>query len=569
MTIPCKSRGLTVAVSLAVLVGTVVACAGRASQEGPFDAFEIEVPLDPGPVDADWSDAPLDDGTEVPDSADPDGGQDPGTDEASEDVGPYADGGPPDAGDLPEPPWPGGDDGYRTHGPFLLDKDGRALMMHGINVASAAKYLPDRLSWHTEQDYRDLALRGFDSVRLLTFWGAIMPERGVIDHAYLDAYAERVRWATASGMRVVVDMHQDIFGFGFGEDGAPRWACDEALYESYSPRQPWYLNYMASEVRECFDRFYGDDELFALFRDAWVAVAERVKDNPAVVGFDLLNEPNWGGAGDIEAWLSDTWQPRMEYLTRDLKQVAPDKIVFWQGSTMFSVGHVDPFVPPESPGVALGAHYYHPLVHDGGEYDPDLMRDHLDMALDAMDTSAGLMGGVPVWMGEMGGPVGARNFDVYMKDLLARLAARAWGWSVWSDDKGGFGVRDPSGVWRDDYVRLLNHPAARAIPGRILEQSIDFQTGSFLLSFKWEVEAPLEIWTGDRGDGTTVVMLEPQGDGAPATCAQAEGAVAGVQECLPDGASETWLGHQYRLQIGSTSSRLQAAGLIMYSYKRQ
>ena len=61
---------------------------------------------------------------------------------------------------------------------------------------------------------------GMNAVRLLTTWAAVEPEQGVYDEAYLDALAERLDWAKDAGLHVVLDMHQDVYGEGFGFDGA-------------------------------------------------------------------------------------------------------------------------------------------------------------------------------------------------------------------------------------------------------------------------------------------------------------------------------------------------------------
>jgi len=67
-----------------------------------------------------------------------------------------------------------------------------------------------------------------NAVRFLVLWAAVEPERGVYDDAYLDQVAERMAWARQAGLVVVLDLHQDVHGEGFGGDGAPRWTCDKA-----------------------------------------------------------------------------------------------------------------------------------------------------------------------------------------------------------------------------------------------------------------------------------------------------------------------------------------------------
>lgn len=133
-----------------------------------------------------------------------------------------------------------------------------------------------------------------NSVRLLMTWAAIEPQKGAYDTSYLQALRARLDWAQAAGLRVILDMHQDLYGEGFGGDGAPRWTCDEARYAAFKPATPWYLGNLDPNLTACDDAFYSDPDLQSHFLGAWQAVAEALHDHPAVLGFDALNEPYWG-----------------------------------------------------------------------------------------------------------------------------------------------------------------------------------------------------------------------------------------------------------------------------------
>src|SRR5262249_11313280 len=135
---------------------------------------------------------------------------------------------------------------------------------------------------------------GMGAIRFLTTWSAIEPQPGVYDEAYLDQVAERLRWAQEQNLAVVLDMHEDIYGEGFGFDGAPKWTCDDAMYAAFVPKDPWFLNATDPNVIACVDGFFTRDDLRQHFTAAWKHVAERFANEPAVVGFDVLNEPNWG-----------------------------------------------------------------------------------------------------------------------------------------------------------------------------------------------------------------------------------------------------------------------------------
>ena len=135
---------------------------------------------------------------------------------------------------------------------FLRAPDGRAVILRGVNLGSQKmRAVPRR------QDARRLprAARrvGLQRAPLRDDVGGDRAEPGVYDDAYLDGVAERMRWAHDAGLHVVLDMHQDIYGEGFGFDGAPRWTCDEARYAAFVPVEPWFLNAVDPNVIACVD----------------------------------------------------------------------------------------------------------------------------------------------------------------------------------------------------------------------------------------------------------------------------------------------------------------------------
>ena len=435
---------------------------------------------------------------------------------------------------------------FRREGDAVVDAFGRGVVLHGVNVSNASKYSADLMTWHGPEDFAALASIGLDHVRLLVAWAGVSPEEGVVDAAYLDALAERVDWAADAGLLVILDMHQDVFGYGFGGNGAPRWACTEERYAAHEPKEPWFRNYLSPQVQQCFDRLYYEDAAFAGLRDAWVAVAARFADHPAVLGFDLLNEPHWG-THSAETFVSDIWQRRQEELGAALRAVAPGRIVWLQGTTLVNMGSVQPFATACHDGTGFAPHYYHPLVHDGYPYSAALA-PQLTLALDAIAGSAANLGGVPVWLGEIGAFPNAPTTPAYLHDLLGMLAERRWGWAWWADDKGdeGFALRHEDGSFQEAVVGIVGHPYARRVPGPLEAQAMDFVAEQYTARFAWTVDAPLEVWAGAPDGGAPwVVTLAPVDGGGVVPCVQRPGASAGLLDCGPPLA----LGAAFEVQI--------------------
>ena len=160
-------------------------------------------------------------------------------------------------------------------------------------------------------DFAQMRGLGYDVIRLNLSWSLLEPRPGKISKTYIDRIAQVVRWARARGIYVVLDMHQDAWSkyvYTRGEpcagefqpirgfDGAPLWASqyaspacalhgvrelDPAVAEDF---QKFWLNAAAPDGRGLQDHY----------TDVLVALAKRFRGNPAVAGYELMNEPQPG-----------------------------------------------------------------------------------------------------------------------------------------------------------------------------------------------------------------------------------------------------------------------------------
>jgi len=158
------------------------------------------------------------------------------------------------------------------------------------------------LPWQSEEEVKIMRSWGFNCVRLLLTWEALEPEPGRYDEAYLDRVAQFVDWCAESGIHVVLDMHQDLYGRKYGGNGCPAWSCvDDGIAFKAIPGH-WAMNYGTAAVIRAFDNFWedrpGPDGVGVQTRYilAWQRVAERFKDDPMVLGYDMMNEPFYGSA---------------------------------------------------------------------------------------------------------------------------------------------------------------------------------------------------------------------------------------------------------------------------------
>lgn len=189
-----------------------------------------------------------------------------------------------------------------VQGRKFIDPQGRQLILHGTNIVDKSKE-HNYLSWHGPEEFAQMREWGFNCIRLVIIWDGVEPEPGQYDDKYLASVDKRVQWAKENGMYVLLDMHQDLFSAKFGGDGAPDWATLDEGKDHIHKGNVWSTAYFTSPaVQTAFDNFWANKAapdgigIQEHFARAWRHVAKRYADEPAVIGYDLFNEPFPGSA---------------------------------------------------------------------------------------------------------------------------------------------------------------------------------------------------------------------------------------------------------------------------------
>ena len=189
----------------------------------------------------------------------------------------------------------------------FLDPEGRQIILHGVNIVDKSKER-NYLSWHGPEEFARMREWGFNCIRLGIFWDAVEPEPGRYDDEYLSGVDKRIQWAKENGIYVLLDMHQDLFSgkFSGGGDGAPEWAVLDDGKPHIHPGTIWSAAYFTSPaVHAAFDNFWANKpasdgvRIQDHFAKAWQHVARRYAHEPAVIGYDVFNEP-FPGSGILQ-----------------------------------------------------------------------------------------------------------------------------------------------------------------------------------------------------------------------------------------------------------------------------
>lgn len=245
-------------------------------------------------------------------------------------------------------------------GTWITDASGRTVILHGLNLVNKrAPYEPEAAGF-TEADAKFLARNGFDAVRLGVLFEAVEPRPGVMDGAYLDSIERTVDLLATYKIVSLLDFHQDAYNEEFDGEGFPSWAVDDNGLPLSPQGNSWAANEaIMPAVWAAYSNFWanvrgpGGVGLQQRFVAAWGFVAQRFRSNPAVVGYELMNEPFPGtgfqacavqGCPAFDATLTAFYRS----VTRQIRAADPSKPVFVEPNVLFDfdapthLGAVDP-----------------------------------------------------------------------------------------------------------------------------------------------------------------------------------------------------------------------------------
>ena len=181
-------------------------------------------------------------------------------------------------------------------GTRFVDLQDRHVILHGINLVNK-----DRRAGYLFDEGPELYARmrdwGFNVIRLGVIWDGLEPEPGVYDGAYLRRLDQQIAWARAHGLLVFLDMHQDLYSVLYS-DGAPAWATLTGGAPHSDLGGVWSdVYFTSSAVQTALDNFWANTPaadglgIQEHYANAWAHLARRYAHEPAVIGFDLMNEP--------------------------------------------------------------------------------------------------------------------------------------------------------------------------------------------------------------------------------------------------------------------------------------
>ncbi|WP_395656420.1 glycoside hydrolase family 5 protein [Nocardioides sp.] len=308
---------------------------------------------------------------------------------------------------------------------LLADASGRALQLHGANLGKTDDI--------TEQDVANLGASGFTLLRLPIQWSKLEPTQGSYDATYLQHVEDVLDWAERYGLLVLVDWHQDVYGPYFpGFDGAPEWTTrTDGIAFTPDPGN-WFNNYFDPAVKAAFTHLWNDPDLRQAQVDAWTYLAEQLAGSPALLGYDLFNEPMWTSSTFDKDELPAMYR-RVIAGIRTVDQrswlwVEPTVLV-GEGLPTGLPGIDDPRTGADRIGYA--PHAYSTDVEDGGDWD---VSSSWVRSYESMIVGYPRRHDLPVLVGEWG-PSNADaehpgNIEL-VRQQTASFSRFATGWAIW------------------------------------------------------------------------------------------------------------------------------------------
>ena len=390
-----------------------------------------------------------------------------------------------------------------SDGRNLRDAEGRVKLYRGVNVHIAGIFdvtfddgrAPrEPLPTFDASDPIDMRARGFNLVRLPINWSAIEPARGQFADDYLDRVAGIVAWCRAAGVDVLLDLHEDGWSKELCEDGAPLWAVVPPPAMLTGGPVPGPDCHSIGPALAAVDSFWSDaDGLEEAYLDMLAHVAARFRDEPAVIGYEIMNEP---------IGVDDTVQAFQARAARTLRDTDKEKLVVFEpvATRNFTNGAPISSTPFPVAGAVYAVHIYTAIFGSStaladGTY-PPLLAGSISGARDEADAW-----GTPLMVTEYGlgstTPQGPDWIGHAHDDFDAVGASSTW-W-LWKDPSvGGWGLFDPQpdGTYtpRPAMMGALSRPYAVAVGGDVTSMTWDGAALTVQLRGRADVPARHDIF---------------------------------------------------------------------------
>jgi endoglucanase len=285
-----------------------------------------------------------------------------------------------------------------------------------------AKFYDNWLSNHTRKiDVDSMAAWGFNSIRLPMHYQLFTLPVDQEPVAGQNTWLEKgfaltdslLKWCKANKMYLILDLHAAPGGQGNDLPISDRDPAKPSLWESKANQQ----------------------KTIAL----WKKLAQRYANEPAIGGYDIINEPNWGfeKADDkrgTEETKNEPLRQLMMDITKAIREVDKNHMVIIEGNG-FGNNYRGIF-PLWDQNMVLSFHKYGNFNNQGA------IKNFLNWSEQYQ---------VPLWMGESG-----ENSNTWFTEAIRLAESNNIGWCWWQEKK--LGINNPLEIkLTPSYQKLLDY----------------------------------------------------------------------------------------------------------------
>jgi endoglycosylceramidase len=345
---------------------------------------------------------------------------------------------------------------------FMADEFNHSLHYHGVNVVyKLPPFYPPADAFDAnyslaDQDLENLNNWGQNVIRLHLAWEGVEPLKGQYNLTYLETIRSIVRRAAKYNISVIIDAHQDAWGRRLCGEGMPDWATkndtfpfplfheldyDDQGFPTIESclKVGFAAYYFSRDVSTNFQRLYDNvDGLRDSFGAFWKLSATYFKDEPNVIGYELLNEPWWG---DIYADFRSVYEPNTKNLMplyrelhKAIREVDNDTIILFEPVTtsFLGIGFVDgPGGQEYNDRQVLGYHVYCMSNDAHGDPTSRLICEVMDRLVFAVHRNGEDFIGIPGFITEFGAVTASDNGITELKSVTDKADESFQSWAYW------------------------------------------------------------------------------------------------------------------------------------------
>lgn len=389
----------------------------------------------------------------------------------------------------------------------IVDSQGRTVILRGFNddtLLQIGGQAPAPAM--TPADAALMESEGFDVVRLPISWSQLEPHPGQFSQSYLRRIRQVVALCASHHLYVVLDMHTEDFGVGFGGSGAPAWLSVPGVPDLHVPfLTPAWQRHLSPAVNAALAFFWLYPNWQRLYWQAWAKVAAEFRGDSAVAGYDLYNEPHPFPAPPAIFETHILW-PFYAAGIAAIAKVDPNHLFIVEGDLFADLPTA--IRPLAAPNLVYSTHLYSGSIL-GPTFDGNMqpLEAELQQGLaEARQLPAAY------WSGELGidrtRPIAASWARAEIS--LSNRFLTGWAWWQWNDPDN-WGVERGNGPVDHAWLDVLAQPFVRAAPGKL--SHLKYQVASSTLSADVQ-SAPI---------GGSVLVSWPSSVGIPtilSPCAQ-------------------------------------------------